>query len=132
MNKLEMQIQSVEIRYDNNTNFSSYANILYYNLSCSLLNIYKGRCDLFLVNSNTNLKQELLIKHNRAIMEGNLIADDHFFQKFHTLFSMKFNKPGKIELNIAEDLKINNQGILEIKNEIITVINDYKIYLPLL
>ena len=126
MNKLEMQIQSIAIRYDNNPN------IFYYNISCSLLNIYKGRCDLFLVNSKANLKQELLIKHNRAIMEGNLIATDLFFEKFHTLFSMKFDKPGKIELHIAEDLKINNQGILEIKNEIITVINDYKIYLPLL
>ena len=126
MNKLEMQIQSIDVRYNSNPN------IFYYNLSCSLLNVYKGRCDLFLVNSNANLKQELLIKHNRAIMEGNLIAADDFFEKFHTLFSMKFDKPGRIELNIAEDLKINNQGVLEIKNEIITVIYDYKIYLPLL
>ena len=45
---------------------------------------------------------------------------------------MKFDKPGRIELYINEDLKINNQGILEIKNEIITIINNYKIYLPLL
>jgi len=104
MNKLEMQIQSINVRYDSNPN------IMYYNMSCSLLNVYKGRCDLFLVNSNTNLKQELLIKHNRAIMEGNLIADDHFFEKFHTLFSMKFDKPGKIDLYIAENLKINNQN----------------------
>ena len=126
MNKLEMQIQSVEIRYDNNPN------ILYYNLSCSLLNVYKGRCDLFLVNSNTNLKQELLIKHNRAIMEGNLIVEDHFFEKFHTFFSMKFDKPGKIELYVTENLKVNKQGVLEIKDEIITIINNYKIYLPLL
>ena len=126
MNKLEMQIQSIDIRYDNKSK------IFYYNLSCSLLNIYKGRCDLFLVNTNTNLKQELLIKHNRAIMEGNLIAANHFFEKFHTLFSKKFDKPGRIELHIVDNLKINNQGILEIKNEIITVIKDYKIYLPLL
>tara|TARA_B100000242_G_scaffold177327_1_gene127178 strand:- start:70 stop:450 length:381 start_codon:yes stop_codon:yes gene_type:complete len=126
MNKLEMQIQSVDIRY------VSDANIIYYNLSCSLLNVYKGRCDLFLVNSKTNLQQELLIKHNRAVMEGNLIAEDHFFEKFHTLFSMKFDKPGKIELYIDKNLKINNQGILEIEDEIITAINDYKIYLPLL
>ena len=126
INKLEMQIQSVNIRYDNEPN------IMYYNLSCSLLNVYKGRCDLFLVNSNTNLKQELLIKHNRAIMEGNLIAEDYFFEKFHTLFTIKFDKPGKIELYISENLKINNQGILEIKNEIITEIKNYKIYLPLL
>ena len=121
-----MQIQSIDVRYESNPN------IMYYNLSCSLLNVYKGRCDLFLVDSNTNLKQELLIKHNRAIMEGNLIADDLFFEKFRTFFTMKFDKPGRIELYIAEDLKINNQGILEIKNEIITVINNYKIYIPLL
>ena len=126
MNKLEMQIQSVDIRYINNPN------IMFYNLSCSLLNVYKGRCDLFLVNSNANLKQELLIKHNRAIMEGNLIAENHFFEKFHALFSMKFDKPGRIELYIDKNLKINTQGILEIKNEIVTVINNYKIYLPLL
>ena len=121
-----MQIQSIDVRYDSNSN------IMYYNLSCSLLNVYKGRCNLFLVNSDTYLKQELLIKHNRAIMEGNLIAEDHFFEKFHTLFPMKIDKPGKIDLYIAENLKINNQGILEIKDEIITVINNYKIYLPLL
>ena len=126
MNKLEMQIQSVDVRYDDKPN------IMYYNLSCSLLNIYKGRCDLFLVNSYTNLKQELLIKHNRAIMEGNLIAKDYFFEKFHALFSMKFDKPGRIELYIAENLEINNQGILQVKDEINTIINNYKIYLPLL
>ena len=126
MNKLEMQIQSVDVRYDNTTS------IMYYNLSCSLLNIYKGRCDLFLVNSNANLKQELLIKHDRAVMEGNLIAHNHFFEKFHNLFSMKFDKPGKIYLYIDQNLKINSQGILEIKNEIITQIYNYKIYLPLL
>ena len=48
-----MQLQSIDVRYDSNPN------IMYYNLSCSLLNVYKGRCDLFLVNSNTDLKQEL-------------------------------------------------------------------------
>ena len=126
MNKLEMQIQSIDVRYNN------VSKIFYYNLSCSLLNVYKGRCDLFLVDSNTSLKQELLIKHNRAIMEGNLIAEDLFFKKFHTFFTMKFDKPGRIELYIDEDLKINNQGILEIRNEIVTVINNYNIYLPLL
>ena len=51
MNKLEMQIQSIDLRYIDNPN------IMFYNLSCSLLNIYKGRCDLFLVNSNTNLNK---------------------------------------------------------------------------
>ena len=65
-------------------------------------------------------------------MEGNLIAEDHFFEKFHTFFSMKFDKPGKIELYVTENLKVNKQGILEINDEIITIIKNYKIYLPLL
>ena len=45
---------------------------------------------------------------------------------------MKFDKPGRIELYIDENLNINSQGILEIKNEIIKAIKNYKIYLPLL
>ena len=60
------------------------------------------------------------------------VVSDHFFEKFHTLFSIKFDKPGRIELHIDENLKINNQGVLEIKNEIITTIENYKINLPLL
>ena len=45
---------------------------------------------------------------------------------------MKFDKPGKIELFVTENLKVNKQGVLEINDEIITIINNYKIYLPLL
>jgi len=126
MNKLEMQIQSVEARYD------KHPEIMYFNLSCSLLNIYKGRCNLFLVSSKTFLKQELNIKFDRAIMEGNLIATDIFFQNFHNFFSSKFEKPAKIELFINDNLKISNQGILQIENDIITRIINYKFYLPVL
>ena len=90
MNKLEMLIQSVEARYDNKPE------IYYYNLSCSLLNIYKGRCNLFVVSNKTNLKQELIIKHDRAIMEGNLIvSNDLFYKNFNILFHNKFRR--KIE-----------------------------------
>ena len=46
-------------------------------------------------------------------MEGNLISEDSFFEKIPYLILKKFDKPGRIELYIAEDLKINNQGILK-------------------
>lgn len=127
MTKLEMLIQSVEARYD------KHPEIYYYNLSCSLLNIYKGRCNLFIVSNNTKLEQELTIKHDRAIMEGNLIINDEMFYKnFNTLFNNKFERPGKIEIFIRDILKINNQGILQIKDEIKTEIINFKFYLPLL
>ena len=93
-----MQIQSIDVRYDNKSR------IFYYNLSCSLLNIYKVRCDLFLVDTNTNLKQELIIKHNRAIMEGNLIATDHFFEKFQE-FYVRIDILEKLFLKIIENTK---------------------------
>ena len=127
MTKLEMLIQSVEARYD------KYPEIYYYNLSCSLLNIYKGRCNLFIVSSKTNLKQQLIIKHDRAIMEGNLIiGNDMFYKNFNSLFNNKFERPGKIEIFVNDILKINNQGILQINSEIKTEIINFKFYLPLL
>ena len=127
MNKLEMQIQSIDVRYIHNPN------VMFYNLSCSLLNIYKGRCNLFIVNNKTNLKQELTIKHDRAIMEGNIIVgNDIFYKNFNILFNNKFERPGKIEIFISDFLKINNQGILQIENEIKTEIINFKFYLPLL
>ena len=52
-----MLIQSADTRYD-----SFLTDGFYYNLSCSLLNIYKGRCSLLVANEDTNIKEEILIK----------------------------------------------------------------------
>ena len=125
MNKLEMQIQSVDARYD------SLSKIFYYNFSCSLLNIYKGRCDILVTNENTEIKEEILIKHDRAIMEANLKVDTDFFTSLPNQFANKIDKPAKIEMIINNNLNINSDGILFIDKEIRSTINNYNFFIPI-
>ncbi len=126
MYKLEMLIQSAEGHYE------STSEIFCYHLSCSLLNIYKGRCNLFITNKETYIKEEILIKHDRAIMEGNLKVENNFFNSLPIQFSNKSDKPAKIEIYIEEKLNVNSQGILFIDKEVKTNIISYKIFIPII
>ena len=126
MNKLEMLIQSAEARYD------SYSNVFCYNFSCSLLNIYKGRCDLLVTNEQTNIKEELLIKRDRAIMEGNIKVSNTFFESLPTQLANKSEKPAKIEIIINNNLNVNPDGVLLIEEEISCKINDFQFFIPII
>ena len=126
MNKLEMLIQSAEARYD------SYSNVFCYNFSCSLLNIYKGRCDLLVTNEQTNIKEELLIKRDRAIMEGNIKVSNTFFESLPTQLANKSEKPAKIEIIINNNLNVNPDGVLLIEKEIRCKINDFQFFIPII
>ena len=126
MNKLEMLIQSAEARYD------SYSNVFCYNFSCSLLNIYKGRCDLLVTNEQTNIKEELLIKRDRAIMEGNIKVSNTFFESLPTQLTNKSEKPAKIEIIINNNLNVNPDGVLLIEKEISCKINDFQFFIPII
>tara|TARA_B100002051_G_C16725929_1_gene635325 strand:+ start:1499 stop:1879 length:381 start_codon:yes stop_codon:yes gene_type:complete len=125
MNKLEMLIQTAEAQYESNSN------IYCYHLSCSLLNIYKGRCKLFITNKDTNIREEILIKHDRAIMEGNLRLDNEFFNSLPIQFSNKSDKPAKVELFIEDKLNVSAQGVLFIDQEVKTKILSYQIFIPI-
>tara|TARA_B100001769_G_C21923841_1_gene498105 strand:+ start:281 stop:661 length:381 start_codon:yes stop_codon:yes gene_type:complete len=126
MNKLEMLIQSAEARYD------SYSNVFCYNFSCSLLNIYKGRCDLLVTNEQTNIKEELLIKRDRAIMEGNIKVSNTFFESLPTQLANKSEKPAKIEIIINDNLNVKPDGVLLIEKEISCKINDFQFFIPII
>ena len=126
MNKLEMLIQSAEARYD------SFSDVFCYNFSCSLLNIYKGRCDLLVTNEQTNIKEELLIKRDRAIMEGNIKVSNTFFESLPTQLSNKSDKPAKIEIIINNNLNVNPDGVLLIEKEISCKINDFQFFIPII
>ena len=126
MNKLEMQIQSAEARYD------SFSGIYCYNFSCSLLNIYKGRCDLLVTNEQANIKEELLIKRDRAIMEGNIKVSNRFFDSLPIQLSNNSDKPAKIEIIINNNLNVNLDGILLIDKEIRCEINNFQFFIPII
>ena len=66
MQKLEMLIKTVDAHYD------SQHQIQCYYLSCSLLNIARGTCNLMLLNENSNFKNTITIKYERAVMSGSI------------------------------------------------------------
>jgi len=126
MQKLEMLIKTVDAHYD-----SSYAIYCYY-LSCSLLNIARGRCNLMIVDESNDIENTITIQYQRAIMSGSIKVNNSFFKSIPNQFSNKNDRPARIELTINKTLNINKNGILFLNKEMTTTIDEYKFYIPLL
>ncbi len=126
MQKLEMLIKSVDSHYDSN-----YEIYCYY-LSCSLLNIARGRCNLMIVDENSNTENKITIQYQRAIMSGSIKVKNNFFKIIPHQLSIKNERPAKVELIINDILNINKNGIIKIKKEMVSEIIDYKFYIPIL
>ena len=126
MQKLEMLIKTVDAHYD------SKLQIQCYYLSCSLLNIARGTCNLMIVNEKSNFKNKLTIKFERAVMSGSIVVNDNYFNSLQSQFSLKNERPARLELIINDKLNINKNGVLFLHKELTSQIIEYKFFIPLL
>ena len=126
MQKLEMLIKTVDAHYD------SKHQIQCYYLSCSLLNIARGTCNLMLLKENSNFKNQITIKYERAVMSGSIALNDSYFNSLQNQLSLKNERPARLELIINDKLNINKNGILFLDKELETSIKEYKFFIPLL
>tara|TARA_B100000989_G_scaffold57393_1_gene38912 strand:- start:36 stop:416 length:381 start_codon:yes stop_codon:yes gene_type:complete len=126
MQKLEMLIKTVDAHYD------SRHQIQCYYLSCSLLNIARGTCNMMIVNETSNFNNKITIKFERAIMSGSIKVTTDFFNSLQTQLSIKNERPARLELIISDKLNINKNGILFLDKELISDIIGYKFFIPLL
>ena len=126
MQKLEMLIKTVDAHYD------SLHQIQCYYLSCSLLNIARGTCNMMIVNEDSDFKNKITIKFERAIMSGSIRVTDIFFNSLQTQLSIKNERPARLELVIKDKLNINKNGILFLEKELTSDIIEYKFFIPLL
>ena len=126
MQKLEMLIKTVDAHYD------SLHKIQCYYLSCSLLNIARGTCNMMVVSENSNFTNKITIKFERAIMSGSIRVTNDFFNSLQTQLSVKNERPARLELVINDKLNINKNGILFLEQELTSQIMEYKFYIPLL
>jgi len=126
MQKLEMLIKTADAHYD-----SEYEIQCYY-LTCSLLNIARGRCNIMIVNEKSNFKNKITIKIERAIMSGSIRVNDQFFKSLQYQLSLKNERPARLELIINDKLNINKNGTLFLDKELTSKIIDYKFFIPLL
>ena len=126
MQKLEMLIKTVDAHYD------SLHQIQCYYLSCSLLNIARGTCNMMIVNEDSNFKNKITIKFERAVMSGSIQVKNNFFNSLQTQLSVKNERPARLELVINDKLNINKNGILFLEQELTSDIIEYKFFIPLL
>ena len=126
MQKLEMLIKTVDAHYD------SKHQIQCYYLSCSLLNIARGTCNLMIVNEKSNFKNKITIKYERAVMSGSIVVNDNYFNSLQSQFSLKNERPARLELIISDELNINKNGVLFLQKELTSEIIEYKFFIPLL
>ena len=126
MQKLEMLIKTVDAHYD------SIHQIQCYYLSCSLLNIARGTCNMMIVSEASNFKNKITIKFERAIMSGSIRVTDNFFNSLQTQLSVKNERPARLELIINDKLNINKNGILFLEQELTSDIIEYKFFIPVL
>ena len=126
MQKLEMLIKSIDAHYDND-----HGKFFYF-MSCSLLNIARGRCDLIIGDEDTDLTNLITIQSKRAVMSGSINVKNNLLNIIPTQFSNKNERPSKIELIINKKLLINKNGILFVEKEIVTEISNYKFFIPII
>ena len=126
MQKLEMLIKTVDAHYD------SLHQIQCYYLSCSLLNIARGTCNMMIVSEDSDFKNKITIKFERAVMSGSIQVTNNFFNSLQTQLSIKNERPARLELVINDKLNINKNGILFLEQELTSDIIGYKFFIPLL
>ena len=126
MQKLEMLIKTVDAHYD------SLHQIQCFYLSCSLLNIARGTCNMMIVSEDSDFKNKITIKFERAVMSGCIQVKNNFFNSLQTQLSVKNERPARLELVINDKLNINKNGILFLEQELTSDIIEYKFFIPLL
>ena len=126
MQKLEMLIKTVDAHYDS----KDHIQCIY--LSCSLLNIARGTCNLMIFNEKSNFQNKITIKYERAVMSGSITVNNDYFNTLQNQLSLKNERPARLELLISDKLNINKNGILFLQKELISKIIEYKFFIPLL
>ena len=126
MQKLEMLIKTVDAHYD------SVHQIQCFYLSCSLVNIASGTCNLMIANEKSNFQNKITIKYERAVMSGSIRVKHDYFDTLQNQLTIKNERPARLELTINDKLNINKNGILFLEKELISEILEYKFFIPLL
>ena len=104
-------------------------------LSCELLNIARGRCEVTLLKvSNTNLKKKLQISSKKALMKAHIELDKEYFNNLiETLFKYSNQKSKKIKLIFLMDKAVatDSEGILSLDDDLETDLKEIKFNIPI-
>ena len=104
-------------------------------LSCELLNIARGRCEVkFLKKAQNTLDKKLFISSKKAIMNANIGLDNEYFNGLNKTLSKYSNqKTKKIKITLLMDKAVatNSAGILSLDDDLTTNLKDIKLNIPI-
>ena len=123
LNTVVLRVDNVEATYTKKTEII---------LNCGFENISKGRCNLKVSVNNKNKKNNLHVFTDKALMEVELYySKSEIDEILKLIYLKKSSKKSIIILNISDNLLINENNYLYIKNNITIAINSIDWKIPL-
>ena len=132
-----LQIKSIEMlvsKVEYSLETSKELELLFF--SCDLLNIARGRCNIFLKkNQSSNLKNFIEIDSEKPVMNADINFESNKFENIAKVinnYTLNKSKKIKIILDLNVSLAVNQDGTLSIENSIKVDITNIKFILPLI
>ena len=104
-------------------------------LSCDLLNIARGRCEIAFLKNKSVEKNYLSISSNKPIMDAKINLNDIKFNHIlKTISNSSSNKSKKIKIifYLNDALAVSNDGFLSVDKDIQLEIINIKLLLPII
>ena len=100
-------------------------------LSCGLVNIARGNCNVIMKPDANNINGEILISSERPVMNADLSVPPILFDHVHSALKNNVDRPLQLILLLDKYLQIDNHGVLTINDSIKAKIQDISWILPI-
>ena len=104
-------------------------------LSCELLNIARGRCEVKLLKVfKNNFNKKLLISSKKALMKAHIELDKDYFDNLNeTLFKYSNQKSKKIKITFLMDKAVatDSEGVLSLDEDLETNLQEINFNIPI-
>ena len=99
-------------------------------LSCGLINIARGNCNVLLRPETNDIKGEIFISSERPVMNAELSVPPILFDQVQSSLKNNVGRPLQLVILLDRGLMVDNQGVLTINNSISAKIKDLSWILP--
>ncbi len=99
-------------------------------LSCGLINIARGNCNVLLRPESNDITGEIFISSERPVMNAELSVPPILFDQVQSSLRNNVGRPLQLIILLDRGLIVDNQGVLTIKDSISAKIKDLSWILP--
>ena len=99
-------------------------------LSCGLINIARGNCNILLRPESNDIKGEIFISSERPVMNAELSVPAILFDQVQSSLKNNVGRPLQLIILLDRGLMVDNQGVLTITDSISAKIKDLSWILP--